>query len=149
MTGEAGADGDAFVVDFSGVQEDAGFAPIPRGIYNAIVDDCTFSMSQSSNNPMWTWKFEVTDGEHAKRKLFFHSVFAASSMPRTKKVLGVLYPEGLASQFSPKAVAESGVLLGRPCRIRVDIKPYQGEPRNNVRDVLPPDAGTAGGESFL
>jgi hypothetical protein len=136
---------DGFAVDFTNVGDQSGFEAVPRGVYNAVVDDCTYSLSQASNNPMWTWKFEIEDGDHKGRKLFFHSVFAASSMPRTKKTLGILFPEGLAQQFKPKQVAESGVLLGRRCQIRVDIKPYQGEMRNNVRDVLPPKAGEAGG----
>lgn len=145
--GDQGSEG--FVVDFSNVGDQAGFVAIPRAIYNAVVDDCTYGISQASSNPMWTWKFEIEDGEHKGRKLFFHSVFAASSLPRTKKTLGIICPDVLAQgQFSPQAVAESGILLGRRIRIRVDIKPYQGEPRNNVRDVMPPVAeeGGAGGD---
>lgn len=149
---DAGAevDADGFVVDFSEVPDQAGFAAIPRGIYEAQVDDCTFGMSQASGNPMWTFKFEVTDGEHARRKLFFHAVFAATSMPRTKKLLAVLAPELLTQKFSPAAIADGGILLGRQCRIRVDIRKYQGEDRNNVRDVLPAtEGGASSADSFL
>jgi|GEM_PF-2656486 len=144
-------DNDGVVVDFSNVADQAGFAAMPRGIYNVTVDDCTYGLSQASGNPMWTFKFEVEDGEFAKRKLFFHAVFAASSMPRTKKTISIVAPELLASPFNPKAVAESGVLLGRRLRCRVDIRKYQGEDRNNVRDLLPAvDGGAAGGEpSFM
>lgn len=144
----AGEDGDGFVVDFTNVSEDAGFAVLPRGIYDAQVDDLVFGNSQNSGNPMWTLKFEVEGGEFAKRKLFFHMVFAATSMPRTKKGLAVIAPELLTQSFSPKAVADSGVLLGRKVRIRVDIRKYEGTDRNNVRDVLPPSADTVA-NSFL
>lgn len=144
-------DADGLVVDFTNVGDQAGFVAIPRGIYNATVDDCTYGISQASSNPMFTWKFEVSDGEHKGRKLFFHTVLTAAQAPRAKKVLGVICPDVLANgAFKPKELAESGILLGRQLRIRVDIKPYQGEPRNNVRDVLPPDAAQVGGAgSFL
>ena len=130
-------EGDSFVVDFTNVGDQPGFAVIPRGIYDAQVDDCVFGNSQNSGNPMWTMKFEIEGGEFNKRKLFFHMVFAASSMPRTKKGLAVIAPELLTQQFSPKAIADSGVLLGRKLRIRLDIRKYEGSDRNNVRDVLP------------
>ena len=146
---EQAGDEDGFVVDFSGVSDQSGFAAIPRGLYDANVDEMVYGMSQSSGNPMWTWKFEVEGGEHAGRKLFFHTVLNGASLPRTKKTLAAIAPEVLQrGAFDAKALAESGELLGKKCRIRVDIKKYQGEDRNNVRDVLPPLA-ESGGADFL
>jgi hypothetical protein len=147
---DAAADGnmeEGFVVDFSQVG-DSNFVVLPRGVYDAQVDDCTYGLSQSSGNPMWTWKFEIEGGEFNGRKLFSHSVFTPAAMPRTKKVIGVVAPELLNGPFNPKEVAESGVLLGRKVRIRLDVKKYEGQDRNNVRDVLAP-AAEAGGGSFL
>lgn len=142
------ASDDGFVVDFSQVS-DQQFPVLPRGIYDAEIDDLTFGMSQSSGNPMWTVKFETTH-EGKKSKLFSHVVFTPAAMPRSKKFLAAVAPEVLAGgAFSPKAVAEGGALLGRKCRIRVDIKPYEGQLRNNVRDVLPPAEGAGSSDSFL
>jgi len=151
-TAGEGAD-DGFVVDFTDVGDQAAFAAVPRGLYDANVDELTFGMSQSSGNPMWTWKFEIESGEHKGRKLFHHSVFTGASLPRTKKTLAAVCPDILAQgRFDAKQVADSGVMLGRRCRIRIDIKKYEGTDRNNVRDVLPPnaeDGGAGGAGSFL
>jgi len=68
-------------------------------------------------------------------------------MPRVKKVISRVAPELLNGPFKPEEIANSGVLVGKPVRVRLDIKPYEGKPRNNVRDVLPPDEGAGG--SFL
>lgn len=129
------------IVDLSGVDENAGFEILPRGIYNAVVDDLEFGYSQNSGNPMWTWRVEVEDGDFAGRKLFTHTTFNEGGLPRTKKAIMRVAPELLEGPFDPEKVAESGVMLGKRLRVRVDIRPYQGEKRNNVREILAPGGG--------
>jgi hypothetical protein len=142
------------MIDLSGVPEEAEFPVIPRGIYPAVVDDLTYGFSQASGNPMWTWKFELTEGavdnngaSLTGRKLFFHTPFVENMLPRLKKVLSRVAPELLQGPFNAETIANEGSMVGKPCRIRLDIKPYEGKPRNNVRDVLAPE--NAGGEGFL
>jgi hypothetical protein len=144
------------MIDLSGVPDEQDFPVIPRGIYPAVVDDLTYGLSQASGNPMWTWKFELTeaagvDGNGkslAGRKLFFHTPFVENMLPRVKKVLSRIAPELLQGPFNAEEVANSGAMIGKECRVRVDIKPYEGKPRNNVRDVLPMDSAS-GSEGFL
>jgi hypothetical protein len=137
------------MIDLSGVDENAdAFPVIPRGIYPAVVDEVVYGMSVSSGNPMWTWKFELSEGDYAGRKLFFHTPFVENMMPRLKKVLSRIAPELLNGPFNPEQIANESILVGKECRIRLDIKMYEGKNRNNVRDVLPPDSGT-GEASFL
>lgn len=141
--------GNGAVIDLSGVNEDAGFPITPRGIYPAVVDDLTYGLSQSSGNPMWTWRFEISDGEFAGRKFFFHTPFVENMMPRVKKTLARIgATELLNGPFNAEEIANNGSLIGKACRIRLDVKPYEGKPRNNVRDVLAAD-DSAGSESFL
>ncbi len=137
------------MIDLSGVDENAdAFPVIPRGIYPAVVDEVTYGLSNASGNPMWTWKFEISEGDYQGRKLFFHTPFVENMMPRLKKVLSRIAPELLNAPFDAEQIANESVLVGKECQIRLDIRPYEGKPRNNVRDVLPPK--TAGGEaSFL
>jgi hypothetical protein len=137
--------GGALMIDLAGVPDEKEFAVIPKGIYNATVDDVSYGHS-GAGNPMWTWKFELSDGDHAGRKLFFHTPFMEVMMPRLKKVLSRIAPELLTQSFNPEKVANDGILVGKACKIRIDIKPYEGKPRNNVRDVLPAGGGDA---SFL
>lgn len=136
------------MIDMSDVPDDAGgFEVLPRGIYDVIVDDVTYGISQRSGNPMWTWVFELESGDYKNRKLFFHTVLTPAQLPRAKKILTFMMPELLASPFSPEQVANEGILLGKRARCRIDIRKYEGEDRNNVRDVLPPNADT--GEGFM
>lgn len=142
-----GQNGGVGLIDLSNVPEESKFPVIPRGVYPATVDDVTFGHSQSSGNPMWTWKLEISEGEYAGRKLFFHTPFVENMMPRIKKVLSRVAPELLNGPFDPEKVAEEGTLIGKACQIRIDIRPYEGEKRNNVKDVLAPT--TSSGEGFL
>jgi hypothetical protein len=148
--------GGALVVDFSTVPDQADFPVTPKGIYPALVDDVTYGFSQSSGNPMWTWIFELTPEADAivegaaGRKFYFHTPFVENMLPRVKKVLARIAPELLEGPIDPEQVANEGTLVGRACKIRLDIKQYEGKPRNNVRDVLPPDGdGEAGTPGFL
>lgn len=138
---------DGFELDLNDVDENAGgFTAIPRGNYQAIVDDVIYGNSQRSGNPMWTWTFEVCEGEYTGRKLFFHSPFTPNMISRVKRVLTRVAPELANTKFNPKEVAESGALLGKRATLRVDVRKYEGENRNNVKDVLPPQDGNAGGD---
>lgn len=140
-------EGDGVVVDMSEVNEEGNFEAIPRGIYEAEIDTLEYGRSKSSNNPMWTIRWNIVNGEFANRKLFYHAVFSEGGMPRVKKMLARIASDGdyakelLSSKWSPEAVASEGRLIGARARIRVDVKPYEGKPSNNVRDVLEPGEG--------
>ena len=142
-------DGDSLVVNLSGVDEQGDFEVIPRGIYPAVVSDVQFGHSQSSGNPMWTWILEISDGEHEGTKLYSYTVFNEKGLARAKRTINRVAPELLEGPFSPEQVALDGILLDKPCQIRVDIRPYEGQKRNNVRDILPPADGQEGGDGFL
>jgi len=130
-------DYDNLVVDLSDVDADAGSFPvIPRGVYPAAVLELTYGLSKSSGNPMWTWVFEITEGEFASRRLFFHTPFTQNMRPRIKKILSRIAPNLASQAFKPQEVAQNDDLVGVECRIRVDVKPYEGVARNNVRDVM-------------
>lgn len=137
---------EAALVDLSGVGDGPTFECLPRGVYSAVVDECTYGLSQRSNNPMWTWRFEIIEGDYTGRKLFYHTPFMESTMPRVKKIVGILAPELLTTKFDPQVLADNQFFVGRPIRVRVDVRKYEGENRNNVRDVLPPAEGS---ESFM
>lgn len=137
--GDAGT-GESVVVDFGGV-EDVGFDALPKGFYNVEVDELDFTYSQNGGNPMWSWKLRVIDGEFADRILFYHSVFAGKGLPFTKKALMKAIPDIAGAPFNPEEVANSGALIGRQFRARVDVRPYEGEQRNNVKGLFPPEEG--------
>lgn len=150
-TGEVGfQDGDneeSGLVDLSGVDENGKFEVIPRGTYNAEVANVEYGISQGKGNKMWTWQLELTDEPYQGRKLFYHTTFNEGGLPRVKKALIRLgKTDLLQTAFDPVKVADEGILIGLKCKVRVDVKPYEGSPRNNVKDLLP--AGE-GGQDFL
>lgn len=139
-----GTEGESLVVDLNDV-EDSSFEPMPKGMYECVIDSLDFVYSQNSGNPMWTWVLEVQDGEFAGRKLFFHTVFKGAGLPITKKAISRVAPELLEAPFDPQEVADSGTMIGKPLRARVDVRKYEGEMRNNVKELF---AASEGGDSF-
>jgi len=142
-------DGGSLVVDLQGVEE-MKFEAIPKGIYNAEVDQCDFQISKSSGKPMFQIIFNITEGDYAGRKLYFYASFSQKALPGTKTALLRIDPTIFSTPFKPEEVANSGVLLGKPVRIKVSHEDYNGEVRARVQAVLTADSGAAqGGDGFF
>jgi len=142
---ETGVDfstGESFVVDLNGV-EDSTFEAIPKGYYNANINEVEFTYSQASGNPMWSLKYEIDSGEYEGRTLFSHMVFAGKGLPITKRHLSRIAPELLEGPFDPQNSEVIDSLLNRRVKLKVTIRPYEGEKRNNVADVF-----AAAGDDF-
>jgi hypothetical protein len=127
---------DNLVLNLNDVDEKAGgFEAMPKGDYEAIVDDVEFGDS-SKGSPMITWKFKVTEEPYAKRTLFYYNVldqtFGVAALKKTLIALGV---DMDMSSFNPQEFADSGEAIGLPIKIKVGIQKYEGEKRNNVKDV--------------
>jgi hypothetical protein len=114
---------------------------MPKGLYACQIAECEFTHSQASGNPMWTLQLELTDGEFAGRKLYSHLVFAGKGLPITKRVLSRIAPELLEGPFNPEDDEVIQSMLGRDVKAKVDVRKYEGELRNNVRDIFPGDGG--------
>lgn len=128
------------LVDLSGYEEDKGFEAMPRGTYNVVVDESEFKTSQNGNR-MISLTLQVEDGEFANRKLFTHIVFSEKTMGRAKKMIRTLgLVNLLEGRFNPEKEADS--FIGARARARVGIRVYEGEKRNEVKELLP--AGESG-----
>lgn len=128
------------LVDLSDYEEDVGFEVMPRGTYPVVVEEAEYRTS-SSGNKMISLTLTVEEGEYANRKLFTHIVFAEKTMGRAKKMIRTLGLVHLLEQkFNPAKEADS--FVGARARARVGIKLYEGEKRNEVKQLLP--AGESG-----
>ena len=147
-TAEAGSDSVSFdddaelsgVVDLANFEEDKGFEVLPRGTYPVVVDEAEYNVSKNGN-PMISLTLAIEEGEYANRKLFTHIVFAEKTMGRAKRMIRTLgRTDLLERKFNPSQEAES--FIGTRARARVGIRVYEGEQKNEVKQLLP--AGESG-----
>lgn len=142
------ADADNLVMNLTDVNENGGgFEVLPAGVYGAIIENVEFKISTNGGNPMLAWQFSVTDAPYENRKLFYHTVLNKDlGVANLKKILTRVCAGHVdLTNFQPKTFAEEGIACGLACQLKVKIKPYQGEQRNNVAEVLAP----ADGGSFI
>ena len=142
----ASADTEGMVFNLNEVEEQSSsFEVLPKGTYNAIVEEFEFTTSQSSGSPMIKCVYSIIDGEYADRKIFDYYVLtgegAKYALPRLKQLITRVVPEEDSASFNPAKFAESGVIINRQCRIILGIQTqkkgeYKGEKRNNVREIL-------------
>jgi hypothetical protein len=136
----------AMVFDLDSVSDQASsFEVLPKGTYNAVVEEFEFTESQSSGAPMCKAVYSITDEEYAERKIFDYYVLtgegAKFSMPKLKQLLTRVCPETPLNGFNPQQFADSGVIINRGCQLVLGIQTqkkgdYKGEKRNNVKEIL-------------
>jgi len=143
-TTSAAVDMDGMVYDLSGVEESKGFEVIPKGTYDAVVDELDFAESKAGN-PMITVKYAIVSPEYEKRVIFDYWVLSGKGgefgLGKLKKFLVRICPEVALTNFNPKTFADSGEAVGRQCRLTLGIQvqkegEYKGEKRNTVKDTL-------------
>lgn len=141
----ASTDTEGMVFNLNEVEEQSSFEVLPKGTYNAIVEEFEFTTSQSSGSPMIKCVYSIIDGEYADRKIFDYYVLtgegAKYALPRLKQLITRVVPEEDSTSFNPVKFAESGVIINRQCRITLGIQTqkkgeYKGEKRNNIREIL-------------
>ena len=135
----ASADTEGMVFNLNEVEEQSSpFEVLPKGTYNAIVEEFEFTTSQSSGSPMIKCVYSIIDGEYADRKIFDYYVLtgegAKYALPRLKQLITRVVPEEDSARFNPGK-------FNRQCRITLGIQTqkkgeYKGEKRNNVREIL-------------
>jgi hypothetical protein len=145
-----GTDQGGLVFNMDEVEEDKGFEILPKGNYNAVVDELDFGDS-STGNPMFTAKFKVTDGEFTGRVVFDYWVLggkgAEFGLGKLKKFLTRICPDANMQQFNPQSFADEGSAIGREVTLSLKISTqkkgeYKGEKRNQVADILAASSGS-------
>lgn len=131
---------DGIMVDMEGVEAQS-FDPLPKGTYNAIVEECKYEVSKSSGKPMWNVRLSVTDEEYENRKVFTYLSFSEKALPMTKVALGVIAPELLSGPFNPKDPDVIAKIVTKSVKVKLDIRKGEGEysDQNNVKKWLLPE----------
>lgn len=128
-------DGGDLVVNLTDVQE-LKFENVPKGTYDAEVDEAVYGMSTSSGSPMITFTWKISGGEYDGKTLKQFLSFSVKALPGTKTNINRVAPELSTVQFKPKELCDQGYFLGKKCKIRVDLGEYQGEKRSQIRGLI-------------
>ncbi len=130
------------MVDLSNV-EAATFEVVPKGVYEAVIEECTFQHSQNSGQPMWAMRHNITDGPSEGRKIFDNVSFSPKAMPFSKKTLAVIAPELLSGPFDPEQ--EAPKMEGKKVKFRTTLKKWEGRDQTRIVEYLTVEEAFLGG----
>lgn len=121
-------------IDFTNVP-DSGFELIPKCNLDAVVFKIEMKSAKDTGNHYLAFTFKIMDQRYPDRQLFANMSLQPNALWKLKQTLKAIAPE-----IDVEALAEidTDELLGRECVIVVDHNVYQGETRNNVKNVLAP-----------
>lgn len=137
---------EGMVFNLNDVSDNVAFEVLPKGTYDAVVEELEYTQSQSSGAPMIHATFSIVGGEYEGRKIHDYYTLtgkgAEFSLPRLKQLLLRVCPEVDIGTFNPQEFADSGVAINRMCQLKLNVQTqkkgeYKGEKRNSVREILP------------
>ncbi len=129
-------DFDSMVLDLENV-EDPKRIVFPPGTYPATIESVTPDVSQAKGNPMLVWQLQVTNPKTGEsRGMRYYTVLTGDGAGRTRKTIKKVAPDTDLSAFRPSEADD--LFSGLECRAVVKRGRYNGEPTNNVQDLLAP-----------
>lgn len=142
--------GEGFTWDMASTEAEDGYPILPKGNYDAVIDDINYQISKNSGNPMWKQTFLITEADHADKnlKVFSYQVFKPDQMGRVKAFLENIGHGNLATaDFNPKQIADDKTLVGSICKLKLDIRESDEYGNSNeVKRVMKPGAGGGSGD---
>lgn len=139
-------------LDFTGVEGQKAFEPLPAGKYNVEVTD--FRESKAGENaknpgaPIVAWEFTVTDGEYEGRKIWDNMAIIAPSetskgtLWRVKAMLEACgFEVDGEIDFDPEEVLNSNLVIRLAIQKarKNEETGEEYEPRNTVKAFFPAD----------
>ena len=132
--------GSVSAIDLSSV-EGPSFEVMPRGNYQCVVTECDFDFSSTKGEPMWKMRLEVMEGEFEGRRLFSNMMWAGNGLTFTKRDLEAIRPDLAGAAIQPDDDVLLDSMVGLRVTAKVATQRYEGETRNNVRQLLAPVEG--------
>lgn len=126
------------VIDFTGVKTT--FEPIPDGEYQATVTDWEIKETKEGKNEGASYiavEFTISEGEFENRKQWRNYSMLRQSLWALKKMLVNcgLSEDDLDGELDLDDLMPE--VVGAPCTLKIGHHTYDGEVRNDVKDVLP------------
>lgn len=138
MTDDVFEDGDdALTFDMEAVEESVNEI-VPKGKYQAVIEECEYKLSASSSKPMWSIAMVITEGDYKGRKLFTNMSFSEKALPITKGQLLAFAPDVISNAFDPRKLAAEGAIVGKKVTATTKIEKYEGQDRTRVSALAAP-----------
>lgn len=132
-------------VNMKGVTVDQ-FTALPKGLYHCAVESATTKTSQRGSQYI-EWILKVDQGDFTGRKLWYNTTLLPQSMWVLKRLLlAVGVPEDQLDDDNLEFELDD--FIGSELVARVDHEMYQGETRQRVVNVYPPDYATDADEEL-
>ena len=120
--------------------EAGGGEPLPLGTYSVVVDSAVHKQTSTGKESI-NIQVKVEDGPYAGRSVFVTQVLS----PENANALAIFFRQmaamGLAESYfstNPSLERVAADLTGRRCQIKVSLREWQGQQRNQVDQILPP-----------
>src|SRR5688572_9784079 len=104
---------------------DMGFDVVPKGVYNVTVDDTEMKPTKDTLGSYLNVRFNIMDGQFANRKLF-HRFNLRNNNQQTVEI-AYKQLSALSAACGIGYVQNSGQLHNIPLKVRVKIKPAEGQ----------------------
>jgi len=125
------------VIDLSSVDS---LEALPDGRYSVIVSEVEERISDTSQQPYLAWTFEVVAGEYKGRKLWNNTSLQPHALWKLKETF-----EALGMDTTKKITFVEKNLCGLRCDVILGQREWEGQTRNEVKQVLPLQGGTSTG----
>ncbi len=122
--------------DMSGVSTE--FKALPEAIYDSVTEEVTLEHTDGDlTKPYLAYVFVIPSQQN--RKAWLNASLQSQSLWKVKKTL-----EALGIDASGKLTVGQMITLskGRPCKLYLAVKIFEGKERNEVAEVLPAEGGT-------
>lgn len=118
--------------DARSVAPATGFDPVPPGWYNVIVDESSINPTKEPGGSYLKVRYSILDGQHAGRKIY--GMITLQNANAQAVEIGLKQLSALAHSVGQLLVQDSQQLHNLPLKIKVKIRPAQGEyePSNAV-----------------
>jgi hypothetical protein len=133
--------------DLQKVADEAGFALVPNGTYQAVVAKGAKVAKSSNDKEMIKVAFDLLPGQPAKGKVFTQFVLS----PENPAALGFFFRHmealGLNREYfssNPSLEQVAAALEGRSATIEVSTRKWNDQDRNEVKSIKPPKTGSNG-----
>lgn len=124
------------------------FSPLPAGEYNAVIIETDVKRTRDGSGTYIAAKFEIIDGQYAKRTIF-HNFNIANQNAQAVEI-GLRQVKQVASfggHRNPDQISDTNELHGLPVAIVVIVRPPEGQyqARNEIKGFKKPfGAGPSG-----